>query len=363
MTSRNRKILIYSLIGLAVIALIVWRLAANKKHLDAEKAKTATVKEVLIPVNYVVAGFQNINDELIKTGTLIPYREADINAITGGRLVGVNFRLGSYVRQGQILARIDNENMTLNMRQAELERDRAAKDVKRFSVLVAGNAATQMNLDDAKLRLDNANAQINILRRQSSDNAIKAPISGEVTLKNSEQGEFVGPGSVLGHIVDVSSLKASVMVNESEVYSLRTGTKVKVTTDIYPGVQYDGTITYISKQGDAAHNYQVEVTISNTSANPLKAGTFVNVNFTRPMERAMLLVPRSAFVEGLKQPKVYIIRDSIAVLQQVVIGRDMGQQVEIAGGLNEGDKVIVNGQINLSDSTKVNAQPLKTNLQ
>ncbi len=363
MTSRNRKILIFSIISIVVLALIIWRLVDNKKYLDAEKAKTVSVKEVLIPVNYVVAGFQNINDELIKTGTLIPYREADINAISGGKLVGVNFQLGSYVRQGQTLARVDNENMNLNMRQAELERDRAAKDVKRFTVLVEGNAATQMNLDDAKLRLDNANAQIRILQRQSTDNAIKAPISGEVTLKNSEQGEFVGPGSVLGHIVDVSRLKASVMINESDVYSLREGTRVKVTTDIYPGVEYDGTITYISKQGDAAHNYQVEVTINNSGANPLKAGTFVNVNFTRPMDRAMLLVPRSAFVDGLKQPKLYIIRDSLAILQQVTIGRDMGQEVEVASGLNEGDKVIVNGQINLSDSTKVNAMPLKTNLQ
>lgn len=361
MTSRNRKIFIFSIIGLIVLALIVWRLADNKKYLDAEKAKTITVKEVLIPVNYVVAGYQNIDDALIKTGTLIPYREADINAISGGKLVGVSFQLGSYVRQGQVLARVDNENMSLNMRQAELERDRAAKDVQRFTVLVQGNAATQMNLDDAKLRLDNANAHIRILQRQSTDNAIKAPISGEVTSKNSEQGEFVGPGSVLGHIVDVSRLKASVMVNESDVYSLREGTRVKVTTDIYPGVEYDGTITYISKQGDAAHNYNVEVTINNSRTNPLKAGTFINVNFTRPMDRAMLLVPRSAFIDGLKQPKLYIIRDSMAILQNVTVGKDLGQQIEVAAGLNEGDKVIVNGQINLSDSTKVNAQPVKTN--
>ncbi len=361
MTSRNRKIFIFAIISFVLLALIVWRLMDNKKHLDAEKAKTMNVKEVQVPVNFIVAGFQNIDDELIKTGTLIPYREADINAISGGKLVGVNFQLGSYVRQGQTLARIDNESMNLNMRQAQLERDRAAKDVQRFTVLVEGNAATQMNLDDAKLRLDNANAQLNILRRQSTDNAIKAPISGEVTLKNSEQGEFVGPGSVLGHVVDVSRLKASVMVNESEVYSLREGTRVKVTTDVYPGVEYDGVITYISKSGDAAHNYQVEVTISNSGANPLKAGTFVSVNFTRPLERALLLVPRSAFIDGLKQPKIYIVRDSLAILQQVTIGQDLGQQVEVVSGLNEGDKVIVNGQINLSDSTKVNAQPAKTN--
>ena len=361
MTSRNRKILIFAIISAIALALIVWRLAANKKYLDAEKAKTVNVKEVLIPVNYVIASFQNIDNELIKTGTLIPYREADINAISGGKLVGVNFQLGSYVRQGQTLARIDNESMNLNMRQAQLERDRAAKDVQRFTILVEGNAATQMNLDDAKLRLDNANAQLNILRRQSADNAIKAPISGEITLKNSEQGEFVAPGSVLGHIVDVSRLKASVMVNESEVYSLRGGSRVKVTTDVYPGVEYDGVITYISKSGDAAHNYQVEVTLSNSGANPLKARTFVSVNFTRPLERAFLLVPRSAFIDGLKQPKIYIVRDSLAILQQVSIGQDLGQQIEVVSGLNEGDKVIVNGQINLSDSTKVNAKPVKTN--
>lgn len=359
MNSRNRKILIYGIIALILIALITWRLVANKKHIDNEKAKTTAIKEIKIPVDYIIVSYQNLNDELIKTGTLLPYKEAAINAISGGKLVEVNFQLGSYVGQGQVLARVDNESMRLNLQQAQLQRDRAAKDVKRYKVLVEGNAAAQVNLDDAQLQLDNANAQINILKRQSTDNAIKAPISGEVVSKNVEQGEFVAPGSVLGQIVDISRLKALVMVNEADVYDLRKGTTVKVTTDIYPDVVYEGIITFINQQADAAHNYQVEVTINNKSSNRLKAGTFVNVNFSKPFERAMMLVPRGAFIDGLKQPKVFVVRNGIARIQNVTIGRDMGQNVEIVNGINEGDHVIVNGQINLSDSSKVDAKLLK----
>lgn len=355
--NKKTKNIIYIILMLAIVALGTWRLVKNKKHLD-EQNKPHVIKAVNIPVTYVVAHYQTVNDSLVKTGTLLPIREADINAIAGGKLVGVNFKLGSYVSQGQVLAYIDNEALRLNMQQAELERERAAKDVERFTVLVKGNAATQMNLDDAKYRLDNANARISLLKRQNVDNSIKAPISGEVVTKIKEQGEFVAPGVVLGHIVDNSKVKASVMINELDVYSLKKGAKAKITTDVYPGIVYEGVITFISQKADGAHNYQVEVTIDNMGSSKLMAGTFVQVDFSRMSTRNMLLIPRTAFVDGLSVPKVYIAQNGKALLRNIVIGKEIGSNVEVLSGLQEGDKVVVSGLMNIKDSTSIEPRPM-----
>jgi RND family efflux transporter MFP subunit len=268
----------------------------------------------------VVAAMANFNDSLVKTGTLIPFKEADINAIASGELASVNFNLGTMVSQGEIVANIDNRALQLNLRQAVLNKNKIEKDVKRNDTLYAGNATTLVDLQNTKLNYENAINQIALLSKQISDNVIKAPISGQIVTKLKEAGEFVSMGNSLGHIVDMSSIKVDVLVNEADVYSLKSGQSVSVTTDIYPQVYFTGHINFISDKGDAMHNYQVEVTLQNSAAHPLKAGTFAYVNFKRKSSGTAILIPRSSLLSGMQSPKVYVVENNKAVTKNIITG-------------------------------------------
>lgn len=342
-------------IGLVIVLLlgaIVYRLATTKKDID-KKAALQPVTDLQIPVNVYAVIKSNYNDSLIKIGTLIPFKEADINAVSGGKLVSVDFSLGSMVSSGETVANIDNKQLQLNLQQAILNRDKADKDVKRNDTLLMGNATTLQEVQNTKLNYDQTINQIQVLNKQIADNQIKAPISGQVVTKLKEAGEYVAIGTSLGHIVDMSSLKVDVLVNEADVYSLKTGQEVKVTTEIYPGTVFRGHINFISDKGDATHNYQVEITLQNSSTHPLKAGTFAYVNFERKSSAAAILIPRSCLLEGMQTPKVYVVENGKAVTKNIVTGGETGDMIEVRDGLNIGDQVITSGQINLKEGTLV----------
>ncbi|WP_222164941.1 efflux RND transporter periplasmic adaptor subunit [Edaphocola aurantiacus] len=350
----NKRIILPVLILIAVAVAIGWKLSSNKKKID-DKNKPEVKAEVAIPVTVATVAKEMVTDALTKTGNLIPNREADIMAVSGGKLVSVNFNLGSYVSQGGTVAQVDSRQQTINLRQAELTKAKADKDFTRYKNLLEGEAATEVNYQDAKYQRDNATTQIELLNKQIADNSIKAPISGQVVSKLKEPGEYVSAGTPLGHIVDISQLKVNVMVSENDAYGLKIGDKVTITTDIYSGQTFSGTITFISNQGDATHNYPVEILLQNNRSYPLKSGTTVNVNFNKKGSGYMMLIPRTALTQGLKTPKVYVIENNKAVLKDVLIGREIGNQVEVMSGLDEGAQVIVSGQINIKNGSLVKA--------
>ncbi|MDI3322604.1 efflux RND transporter periplasmic adaptor subunit [Pinibacter soli] len=346
------KRIIPIVVVLGVLGLIGWRLASNKQHID-EKKKPVASGNVVIPVNVIKVAKADVNDQLIKTGTLVPSLESDIMATAGGKLVAVNFELGSYVSKGATIAQIDNKMLQLKTEASELAKSKYESDYKRNKTLLEGDATTEQNVQDIKYNYDNTVNQISQLQQQIADNNIKAPISGQIVVKKLEAGTYVSAGAVLGSIVDISTLKVDVMITEKDAYTLKVGQPVTVTTEVYPSEKFKGTISFISQKGDATHNYQIQVKLPNTSAHPLKAGTYVYVDFARKSNAPLLLIPRTALVESFKNPYVYVVENGKAVVRKIIPGREIGNNVEVVEGINVGEEVVVNGQINLSEGASV----------
>jgi len=348
----NKRIL--TIVALVVIiGAITWRLASNKRILDAQK-EMPTDRNIAIPVAVYEVKKQDIENNLIKAGKLIPNKKANIMSTGNGKIEQLYFDIGSQVQRGATLAKLDSRLLQLNLEATKLNYKKAEKDLARFTKLLEGEATTESTFQDVKLNYETTSNQIESIKKQISDNTIKAPISGQIVRKDVELGEFIGAGSVLGHIVDISKLKAKVFVSEKDVYTLKVGNKVTVSTDVYKGLEFDGEISFISSQGDDAHNYEVEVTLNNPSSNPLKAGTYAYVNFNRQSLENVLVIPRSAIVESIQNPYVYVIKDNIAERRDIVIAKDLGEFLEVVSGIAEGEIVITSGQINISNGSKVN---------
>jgi RND family efflux transporter MFP subunit len=348
----KRKNIVLVLIIAVLVGLIVWRLAGNKRIINQNKQAASKVSTA-IPVTIDTVALTAFSQSLIKTGTLLPWQEADITAAASGIARSVSFNLGSQVSKGSVVARIDDQNLQLRLGAAQLQQQKFAADYKRYQILLAGDATTESNVQQIKLDLDNANNQVAQIRRQIADNNVKAPISGQVVAKNTESGEFVNPGNILGKIVDNTALRVEIQVAETEAYQLRMGQKLKVATDLYPNQAFEGTIIFISQLADAAHNYQVQLRLPNPAATPLKAGTFVTVDFSRQSESDGIQIPRSALATMTGATAVYVAEAGKAVLREVTLGRDLGNSVEVLAGLKPGELVITSGQINLKNGSAV----------
>jgi multidrug efflux system membrane fusion protein len=335
---------------LAVAVLIGARLASNKKKIN-EKNKPVTISNAPIPVTVVEVSEDTVSQSLLKTGNLIPFRETSLMATSQGQVLKVNFELGSQVNKGVALIQIDNKLNELALEATQLNIDKLKKDVTRYNTLYAGNATTELQLNQTKFDYDNAVNKAEQIRKQIQDATVKAPISGRIVKKDIEVGEFVSPGTVLGTILDVSRLKVQVMVNEKDVYQLREGQKVKVSADVLPGKVFPGQISYIAPRGNEEHSYAVEITVS--GSNPLKAGTFVSVDFSQKSKERSLQIPRVALVESIKNPYVYVVNNKVAQRRKITVGRELGDVIEVRGGLQAGDQVVTTGQLNLIDGKPV----------
>ena len=300
---------IVSLVVILIIGLIVYKLAVNKKKLD-EKNKQAPVTQVQIPVKVAVATEQLLEINIIKTGNIAPFKEAKAVAMTAGTLTQVRFELGDQVRQEQVLAVTDTRQSQLELQKAETDAAKLRNDLDTYSELLKGKAATQEKVNEIKNNYQTALNQVEQARKKLSDAAIKAPTSGVISVKPVEQGVFVNAGTEIATIVNLNKAKVQVNLTEAEVYKVTTGQKVKITTDVYPGKTFSGTISFISPQADQTHNYLVEIMTDNTTQSILRSGTFVYADFSKKTQEQLLVIPREALTESAKNAAVYVIKNS-----------------------------------------------------
>ncbi|WP_440134636.1 efflux RND transporter periplasmic adaptor subunit [Chitinophaga sancti] len=343
---------IVSLVVILIIGLIVYKLAVNKKKLN-EKNKPAPVTQVQIPVKVAVAKEQLLEINIIKTGNIAPFKEAKAVAMTAGTLTSVRFELGDQVRQEQVLAITDTRQAQLELQKAETDAAKLRNDLDTYTELLKGKAATQEKVNEIKNNYQTALNQVDQARKKMADAAIKAPTSGIISAKPVEQGVFVNGGTEIATIVNLSKAKVQVNLTEAEVYKVATGQKVKITTDVYPGKAFSGTISFISPQADQTHNYLVEIMTDNTTQSILRSGTFVYADFSKKTQEQLLVIPREALTESAKNAAVYIVKNNVARQQAIQTGNEMGGMMQVISGLQAGDTVVTSGQINLKDGTPV----------
>jgi RND family efflux transporter MFP subunit len=270
-----------------------------------------------------------------------------------GKIASLLFTLGKHVQAGSVLAVIDDKTKRIEYESSKITADRLKKDYERTQNLFSGGSASEQELDNARTSYETARNSMDQAEKQFADTKIKTAIGGVVTEKKIEEGTYVKVGDVIASVVDISRLKVKFNVSESNVYALKVGEKVVVTTDVYPDVQYKGTVTFISARGDESHNYAVEVQMPNSAKNPLKAGTFVSVNINIASGNNGLYIPRVALQGSVKEARVYIAQDGKAKLKDIVVGEQSGALLQVLSGLNESDKIIVSGQVNLTDGKTI----------
>jgi membrane fusion protein, multidrug efflux system len=347
----KKKLIIISVV-LVILAWMGVTLANNKKEINKNN-KAVDRSGIAIPVSVSTATKANGEGKLTIPAVLNPFEETDITVNAQGKLKNLKIELGSKVTKGQVLGAVDARLKELDLQATELSLKKLENDYLRFKDLYAGNAATEVNYADAKFNYENTKVRAEQIRKQIADGNVVSPINGTIVKKNIEVGEFVNPGTVIASVVDISKLKAMVMVNEKDVYNLHTGRKAIIRSDVFPGKEFKGEITYISPKGDDNHNYQVEVAVTNDNKQPLKAGTFVRVDFDINYAINGLQIPKSALVEGMKNPYIYIVKNNKTEARKLIIGREIGENVEVVNGLSEGEQIVTSGQINLADGSKV----------
>ncbi|WP_421878770.1 efflux RND transporter periplasmic adaptor subunit [Marinoscillum sp.] len=345
-----KKIIINSIIFLALIALVAFILKSNKEEMK-EEVKLAQIKPDFIPVSVEPLRKRTIERSFQVNGNLIPNKEVTVSSEMPGVIESIQIEDGTYIKSNQVLARLDDQTIKAALDLAKANLEKIGKDKKRIENLFKAGGISQQDLDNIQLAYVKAKTDLISAEKAYNDTFIRAPFSGINDKRYIEKGSYVRGGDPLFDIVDIGRMKMVVMVSENRIQQVELGMSVTITLQAMSGNEFEGTVSRIGVRSSEALTFPVEIKITNASKN-LKTGMFGTAHFNIQTSEGLAL-NRNVLAGSIENPQVYIYQDSTAVLKKIVVGQRNDNYIEVVSGINEGDLVITSGQINLTDGAKV----------
>lgn len=344
---------IITIIVLAVFGgAIAYILNKNKKENQA-KVDVVNKADGSVLVKTANAEVKAIDLDFVANGNFMPNQDLEFSSEVSGRITSIRAKEGDRVAKGQILATVEDKYLSLDMQNANEQYQKLLVDKSRMENALKSGGVTQAQVDEITLAVKNAQNGISQLQKRLGDVHLKASISGVINKKYIELGSYVSPGTKLFDIVDVSSLKLNVNVNEKQVVQLKKGDRVDIKIPVFPDKVFSGNVSFISVKADNALNFPIEIKLNSSGASEVKSGMYATAQFNFAKSAPILTVPRTAFVGSVRNGEVYVVNDKTVKLRKVTPGSIFGDNVEILGGLTEGETVVTAGQINLQDGSEI----------
>lgn len=347
-----KKIIIPLAIGLALIISVAWKLNNNKEKMN-ESAAIAGLKTTVFPVTVVLPTIEKISQNFNVNGVFNPSHQLNFVSEISGRVTKVLVKNGQYVKKGQMVAQVDNEQLNIDLNLANINLEKAKTDVTKYQLMLDNNAVTKQQVEDLKIALKSSETKVATLNRQLRTTSIIAPISGTINKLSLEVGSYLSPGVSISEIIDINSLKMEVNLLDRDVVQIVAGNKINVVPDLYPNTKLKGEVISIASKSDGARKFAIEIEIQNSLQNPLKAGMTGSAYFDLEASKTSMLIPIKCIVGSLQEPKIYTTNGNSATLTPVVIGNIYNDKVEIISGLDITEKVVTSGQLNIVDGSAI----------
>ncbi|MCI0707557.1 MAG: efflux RND transporter periplasmic adaptor subunit, partial [Ignavibacteriae bacterium] len=321
------------------------------------------------------------NAVLTASGYVVAQRKAAVASKGTGRLVFLGVEEGDRVKEGQIIARLEDDDVVASQQQARANRTVAEAEVKdaqqwhaRQKQMLDRNLTSQAEYDAAETRLNRVNASVVAARAALTaatvaveNTRIRAPFDGTVLLKHADVGEIVAPfasasssrGAVVT-IADMTSLEVEADVSESNIFRITPNLPCEISLDAYPDQRYQGYVSKIVPTADRAkatvlvkvkfksYDYRVlpEMSAKITFLSKEADASAVNA-------KSVLSVPSNAVATRDGREVVYKVADGSAKEVPIVTGKKLGSMVEVQEGLSSGDRVIARVDERINDGVKV----------
>ncbi|HEX5474736.1 MAG TPA: efflux RND transporter periplasmic adaptor subunit [Vicinamibacterales bacterium] len=385
--------------GVWAMLLVIVLLIAGGVWYWSMRVEAATVKVAAVASEGGSSGPAAV---LNASGYVTARREATVSSKVTGKVVEVLVEEGHAVREGQVLARLDDTQARAALAYAEAQfaasQKAAAEDQARLAEARLNLSRMQQLARDkvvGKAELDTAQADVNALeariaytqqqvqvaasqvairRTDLNDTVVRAPFSGIAISKDAQPGEMISPVSAGGGftrtgictIVDMSSLEIEVDVNESFINRVKAGQIVQATLDAYPDWQIPAHVIAVIPSADR-QKATVKVRIGFDKLDPrILPDMGVKVAFLREEDAAgaspsgagahRALIPKSAARAVDGRTIVFVVHDDHVERRAVRLGREDGDQVEVLSGLQVGERIVTDGPASLKDGDTVKVQ-------
>jgi RND family efflux transporter MFP subunit len=357
-TISRRKLGIFGVVAVAgALTLVVSGIRAREDSSVKLKEWTDDQAIPAVAVTYADAGALTATINL--PGRLEAYYRAPIFARVNGYLKSWNADIGARVKAGEVIAEIDAPDLDQQLLQARADLTNQQASAKlsevtlaRRKTLIASNFVSMQEIDERTADLANKNAAVNSsqanverLEALAGYKKITSPFDGVVTARNTDVGALINAGGgsspPMFIVSDIKKLRVYVNVPQTYVPSVKIGAKATISVPEYPTRTFEATVEASAQAVDVTSGTtQMQLGLDN-SVGELMPGGFANVRLVLQRDSVPMHIPSSALVFDQKGLRVATVTaDNKILFKPVKIARDLGRDIELAGGITLDDRVI-----------------------
>ncbi len=315
---------------------------------------------------------ENHVPDLVLPGQLQAWTETPIYAHTSGYLKHWTADIGQKVKAGQEIAEISTPDIDAQeaqaeaeMRTAEANEELARVTAQRYAALLPTKTVSPQDADNKRLdaearktALDAARANLERLHALDRFRKIVAPVDGIITARNVDVGTMIDSGSANGkatelfHLADTRRLRAYISVPEDEVSSLPAGGAVSIEARAFPGRTWNTQLVRHAQAIDPTNH--TELVELNLEGGTLLPGSYIEAHFPRRAAQQSVTLPANTLVFRASGTSVAVVNEhQVVSLKPVIVGRDLGERIEILAGISPSDRVVVSPPDSLSEGVMV----------
>ena len=327
--------------ALIIIALLVVAAALFWAFNPAKSHEVAAVKPVRADAVQAVYA----------TGTVEASLMIPISPKVAARLMTLNVDEGSHVEAGQVMAQLEDTDLLQNVADLQAKMDLAQKDLTRAQKLAKSGAVSKEGFDSAQAAYKSAVASFERAKAELGYLQLIAPQAGTVIRRDGEIGELIPVGTAVFWINGGDQIRIETEVDEEDVGLVRSGQRVLISADAFPGQIFNGKVQSITPKGDpVARSYRVRVTFDGNA--PLMIGMTAETNIVTKEKDNALMVPLSSVKEGK------VIKITGGKAEEVPVRTDIKTPlaIEITQGIAEGDIIAKQYDATILEKGKINAK-------
>jgi membrane fusion protein (multidrug efflux system) len=314
-------------------------------------------------VTTAVVQSETWEETITAVGSLEAVQGVTVAAEMSGRVVRIAFQAGSRVQAGDLLVQLDTESEKAQLRSAEATLELARIDWERKKKLRERNTISEAEFDNVDARYKQARAEVERIQAVIDKKTIRAPFAGRLGIRLVNLGQILNEGDPIVSLQSLDPIYVNFLLPQQQLARVEPGMTVRVTTDALTGQVFEGTVTAINPQVDAAtRNVEMQATLPN-GAERLRPGMYANVEVVLPQRQPVLAIPATAVLYAPYSDSVFVVEEkknepggaSGKVIRQqfVQLGEARGDYIAVTSGLEAGQTIVSTGAFKLRNDQAV----------
>lgn len=341
--------------ALAVLLLLAAP-AACKKANSAAGGGPGGPGGFAMPVEVAAAIRDTVVDAIGATGQIEAIQSIELRPEVSGRITDFLVREGQEVGQGRPLFKVDDAELKAQVAQADAERQLARQALERTKQLIAQNASSTSDLEQAEAKSHGADANYDLLKTRLDRTVVRAPFGGFVGRRLVSIGTYVSPQTPLITLQSVNPQFASFDVPERYADRLHRGQLVSFQVAALPGKNFSGEVVFVDPVvALPGRTILIKARVPN-SEHQLQAGMFIEARLATNIRPNAVVVPEDALLPMQGATFVWVVKDGKANQRQVAVGVRTAGWAEVQSGVEAGDQVVVGGLERLFPNAPVMAR-------